>query len=99
MARTGGGAIFEAGHDESGIIWQEPAAPLFACLICAKSNDPEVVKIADDIDEQRCNMGCADLYDDRNERAGVKFADMDLTSLPWQSVVGAKANNETHSRI
>ena len=81
------GAVIEASHDEAGIIWPEPVAPFRVGLINLKPGDA------------KCDAACETiyralapdvLYDDRDERAGVKFADMDLIGLPWQVVVGPK---------
>ena len=83
------GAIIESSHDEHGIIWPEEVAPFRIGLIDAK-NDPQTQTISAELHEKFTNSGISVLYDDRNERAGIKFSDMDLIGLPWQVIVGGK---------
>ncbi len=84
------GAIIEASHDDDGIIWPEPVAPFKVGLINLKTGDKACDQASEDIYRQLENGGTDVLYDDRDGRAGVKFADMDLIGLPWQVVVGPK---------
>ncbi|MFN6999224.1 proline--tRNA ligase [Elioraea tepidiphila] len=84
------GAIIEASHDEAGIIWPETVAPFRVGLINLKPGDVATEALCDDIYAALRNAGTEVLYDDREERAGVKFADMDLIGLPWQVVVGPR---------
>ena len=81
------GAIIEAKHDENGIIWPESVAPFRAVILNLKTGD----KVCDNVCE-RLYMAAPQqlLYDDRMERAGVKFADADLMGHPWQIIVGAR---------
>ncbi|MBQ5478792.1 MAG: proline--tRNA ligase [Acetobacter sp.] len=81
------GAIIEAQHDENGIIWPESVAPFRAVILNLKSGD----NVCDNVCE-RLYMAAPQqlLYDDRMERAGVKFADADLMGHPWQIIVGAR---------
>ena len=88
------GAIIEASHDEKGIIWPEPVAPFFAGLINLNYKDEECVRACDEIYEKLGSNGVEILYDDTDERPGVKFAKMDLIGLPWQIVVGPKGLRE-----
>lgn len=83
------GAIIEANHDQHGIIWPETVAPFRIGLIDAK-NDPQTQAISEQLHERLTSAGVSILYDDRNERAGVKFSDMDLIGLPWHIIVGGK---------
>jgi prolyl-tRNA synthetase len=85
------GAIIEASHDEKGIIWPEAVAPFTVGLINLKVGNPSVDALADGLYTQLKNQGIDVLYDDRDERAGTKFAEMDLIGLPWQVIVGEKA--------
>ena len=80
------GALIEASHDERGIIWNEAVAPYKVGLINLKPGDAAV----DAACEQAYAALPSVLYDDRDDRAGVKFADMDLIGLPWQLVIGPK---------
>lgn len=82
-------AIIEANHDEQGVIWPEPVAPFHIGLVDAK-NDQQTQTISEQLHERLTNAGISVLYDDRSERAGVKFSDMDLIGLPWQIIVGGK---------
>ncbi len=84
------GAIIEASHDENGIIWPESVAPWKAALINLRHGDAECTAAADDLYEKFGNAGIETLYDDRDERPGVKFADADLIGLPWQVVIGPR---------
>ena len=80
------GALIEASHDDKGIIWAESVAPFKVGLINLKAGDAAVDAACEKI--YAALPSC--LYDDRDERAGVKFADMDLIGLPWQVVAGPK---------
>jgi prolyl-tRNA synthetase len=84
------GAIIEASHDEAGIIWPESVAPFRVGLINLKPGDVATDALCDGIHAALRNAGTEVLYDDREERAGVKFADMDLIGLPWQVIVGPR---------
>ncbi len=83
-------AIIEASHDEHGIVWPESVAPFDIGLINLKVGDPDCDAACKKIHDALCLMHKDVLYDDRDDRAGVKFADMDLIGLPWQIVVGPK---------
>ncbi|MFQ5971130.1 MAG: proline--tRNA ligase [Alphaproteobacteria bacterium] len=83
-------AIIETSHDDRGIIWPEPVAPYLVGLINLKSGDRECDRVADELYREMLQAGVDVLYDDRDERAGVKFADMDLIGLPWQITVGPR---------
>jgi prolyl-tRNA synthetase len=82
-------AIIESSHDEHGIIWPEQVAPFRVGLIDAK-NSSETQDISAQLYEKFKNAGVSVLYDDRNERAGIKFSDIDLIGLPWQVIIGGK---------
>ena len=85
------GAIIEASHDEAGIIWPQSVAPFDVGLINLKSGDPDTDAACDDFYAQLQNAGFDVLYDNREDRAGAKFAAMDLIGLPWQLIVGPKS--------
>ena len=95
-------AIIEASHDDNGIIWPEEVAPFKVGLINLKIDDAATTKLCEDIYAKLLNAGVEVLYDDRDERAGAKFAEMDLIGLPWQLVVGprgaAKGQAEVKNR-
>lgn len=84
------GAIIEASHDEAGIIWPESVAPFRAGIINLRVGDAECDRICGQLYEGFRLSGTEALYDDTDERAGVKFSTMDLIGLPWQVTVGPK---------
>ncbi|CAA7613945.1 Proline--tRNA ligase [Magnetospirillum sp. LM-5] len=84
------GAIIEAYHDERGIKWPEAVAPFKVGLVNLKAGDAACDAVCEDVYAKLAGAGVEVLYDDRDERAGVKFADMDLIGLPWQLVAGPK---------
>ncbi len=84
------GAIIEASHDEAGIVWPESVAPFKVGLLNLKSGDAACDATCKDLYSRFTKAGVEVLYDDRDQRAGVKFADMDLIGLPWQLIVGPK---------
>ena len=84
------GGIIEASHDENGIIWPESVAPFPVGLINLRTGDDECDAACADLEAKLTAAGKEPLYDDRNERAGGKFADMDLIGLPWQLIVGPR---------
>ncbi len=83
-------AIIEASHDDAGIIWPDSVAPFQVGLINLKAGDAAVDAACDTLHERLTNAGVSVLYDDLDQRAGAKFATMDLIGLPWQVIVGPK---------
>ena len=81
------GAIIEASHDDAGIIWPDSVAPFRAAILNLKQGDATTDGICEQLYER---LGASALYDDREERAGVKFNDADLMGHPWQIVVGPR---------
>jgi len=84
------GAIIEASHDDAGIIWPQAVAPFAVAVVNLKAGDAACDGGAEDFYGKLRQAGVETLYDDRDERAGVKLADMDLIGLPWQVVVGPR---------
>jgi prolyl-tRNA synthetase len=84
------GGIIEASHDDAGIIWPETVAPWTIGLINLKVGDSECDAVCEALYAEARRLGVDVLYDDRDERAGGKFADMDLIGLPWQVAVGPR---------
>ena len=84
------GGIIEAYHDDNGILWPERVAPFGAAVINLKTGDAECDAVCDDLYAKLQAAGIDPLYEDRDERAGAKFADMDLIGVPWQIVVGPR---------
>ncbi|WP_221796036.1 proline--tRNA ligase [Aquisediminimonas sediminicola] len=84
------GAIIEASHDDNGIIWPESVAPYRIGLINMRVDDANCTAASDALYERLTAAGVEVLYDDRDERGGAKFAQMDVIGLPWQVVIGPK---------
>ena len=87
----------EQNHDESGIIWPEPLAP-FQIIIVALNKNTEDTTLTKSrkIYHQLMESGYEVLLDDRNERAGVKFADADLLGIPKRLIVSERGlDNQT----
>jgi len=83
------GTIVEASHDDKGIIWPKSVAPFHVHLIVL-GNDADVLKSADDIYHDLLDKGIEVLFDDRDERAGVKFTNADLIGIPVRVIVSKK---------
>jgi prolyl-tRNA synthetase len=84
------GAIIEACHDDAGIVWPVPVAPFEVGLINLKVGDPASDSACSRLYEALTKAGIEVLYDDTEDRAGGKFATMDLIGLPYQLIVGPK---------
>jgi prolyl-tRNA synthetase len=84
------GALIEANHDDKGIIWPESVAPFRVGLVDLRPDDALAHGLAMKLYEQLGNAGVEVLLDDREERAGAKFATMELIGLPWQVTVGPR---------
>ncbi|MHA1549704.1 MAG: proline--tRNA ligase [Alphaproteobacteria bacterium] len=84
------GAIIEASHDEAGIIWPEPVAPFHVGILNLKPGAEQVDGMCESLYESLTGAGMDVLLDDLDQRAGAKFASMDLIGLPWQIIVGPK---------
>jgi len=84
------GAIIEASHDEKGIIWPEGVTPFHVGIVNLKQGDASCDAACEDLYKAFAAMGLDPLYDDRAERAGAKFATMDLIGLPWRITVGPR---------
>ncbi len=82
-------AAIELHHDENGIIWPMSIAP-FQVTVLTLGPEPELKKAADEIVAALYAAGVEVLYDDRDERAGVKFKDADLVGIPVRIAVGKK---------
>ena len=83
-------AIIEASHDEAGIIWPESVAPWAAGIVTMRSDDGPTMAAAEALYGKLQNAGVDALYDDRDERGGVKLTTMDLIGLPWQVIIGPR---------
>lgn len=81
------GAIIESSHDENGIIWPDAVAPFKAVIINLGMKDQACKDVCEALYQTDPENF---LYDDRDERAGAKFADADLMGHPWQIIVGPR---------
>ena len=84
------GAIIEASHDDKGIIWPEGVTPFHCGIVNLKQGDDDTNAACEGIYKALQKAGLDPLYDDRDERAGAKFATMDLIGLPWRITVGPR---------
>ncbi len=90
IGRTVAAAI-EQNHDKDGIIWPRPLAPFEVLVIAVNPEDETVRKTAEDLYGRLLEKGIEVLFDDRDERPGVKFKDADLIGIPVRVTVGAKS--------
>ena len=84
------GALIEANHDENGIIWPEGVTPFPCGIVNLRQGDGETDAACERLYAALTKAGLEPLYDDRDERAGAKFATMDLIGLPWRLTVGPR---------
>lgn len=84
-------AVIEQHHDERGISWPVSVAPAEVIVIPVQSDDDRVSSVAQMVWEALCAEGLEAVIDDRDERAGVKFADADLIGWPFQVIVGKRS--------
>ncbi len=84
------GAIIEASHDDKGIIWPEGVTPFHCGIVNLRQGDAGTDAACADLYSALVAKGLEPLYDDRDERAGAKFATMDLIGLPWRITVGPR---------
>jgi prolyl-tRNA synthetase len=85
------GTIVETFADDKGMVWPEAVAPFKIHLVSLGHDGDEVAKKADELYEDLTKRGVSVLYDDRDLRAGEKFAESDLLGIPWRVVVGKQA--------
>ncbi len=83
-------AAVEQSHDEAGIIWPFGIAPAHVCIIPLTVGDDTVQPTAERLASDLAKLGFEVAIDDRDERAGVKFADADLIGWPLQIIVGKR---------
>ncbi len=86
-------ALVEQNHDEHGIIWPLSVAPFELAIITTNSKSFEQSEFANKLHNDLEKSGIDVLLDDRDERAGVKFNDMDLIGIPYQITIGKKYND------
>ncbi len=84
-------AAIEQSHDDNGIIWPAPLAPFDVALVAIDyDSNPDVKKHTDEISAALEAKGLSVLVDDRDERPGIKFKDMDLIGLPHRLVISSR---------
>ena len=94
-------SIVEQHHDDDGIIWPLSVAPYQVAIVIVSMKDEEQVRIANELYETLKAEGYDVLLDDRKERPGVKFKDMELIGIPYRITVGrgiAQGNVELRAR-
>ena len=84
------GAIIDAHHDDKGICWPESVSPFLIGIVNLRQNDIECSNLSDTIYNNLLSKDVSVLYDDREEGAGIKLAEMDLIGVPWQIRVGPR---------
>jgi prolyl-tRNA synthetase len=82
-------AAIELHHDDDGIVWPLAIAP-YRATVLTLGKEPELTKAAEEVVAALARAGVDVLYDDRDERAGVKFKDADLVGIPIRIAVGRK---------
>lgn len=100
IGRTAAAAI-EQNHDDGGIIWPYAIAPFHIVILQLNISKENIVKTAEEIEAKLEGEGYEVLNDDRDERAGVKFNDADLTGIPIQLIIGDKGlkNGEIEIKV
>lgn len=89
------GVLVEKLSDEKGIVWSESVAPFQYHLVELSNGDAALKEQADELYEAMHARGISVLYDDRDMRAGEKFADSDLIGIPYRIVIGKKSAPES----
>ncbi|QFT88901.1 Proline--tRNA ligase [Bacillus sp. THAF10] len=84
-------AVVEQYHDDNGIVWPKAVTPYHAHVIPVNAKNETQLNLAEEIYQKLKDSGKDVLFDDRQERPGVKFADADLIGLPVRITVGKKA--------
>src|SRR5205814_266328 len=82
-------AAIEQNHDQDGIKWPMALAP-FQVLVVTAGKEPELAAAAETLERELEARGVEVLYDDRDERGGVKFKDADLLGIPVRVTVGKR---------
>lgn len=90
ITRTVAAAI-EQNHDAAGIVWPKPLAPADIHIVPVNWNDDTTRKAAEDVYAKLRQSGTDVLFDDREERPGVKFKDADLLGIPLRATIGGKS--------
>ena len=81
-------AIIEQNHDQQGIIWPKKISPFDVIILALDTSNAKIMAEAELVYRTLGSHGMAVLFDDRDERAGVKFNDADLLGIPLQIIIG-----------
>ncbi|MFA5286860.1 MAG: proline--tRNA ligase [Candidatus Omnitrophota bacterium] len=84
-------AVIEQNHDKDGIIWPKELTPYNVIIIALDTTDKNIMDLASKIYKDLQESKVDALFDDRDERAGVKFKDADLLGIPLQLIIGKNA--------
>ncbi len=98
VSRTMAAAV-EQNYDENGIIWPLPIAPYQVIIVPVNTKKIEQMDLAWSLYQQLSDLGREVIIDDRDERAGVKFKDADLTGIPIRITIGPKALQENKVEV
>ncbi len=84
-------AAIEQNHDDNGIVWPPPLAPFDVCIVpIGLKKSPKVAQVVEELYKELVDAGFEVLLDDREERPGVMFSEMDLIGIPHRIVVGER---------
>jgi prolyl-tRNA synthetase len=84
-------AAIEQNHDDNGIVWPPPLAPFDVCIVpIGLKKSPKVAQVVEELYDELVDAGFEVLLDDRDERPGVMFSEMDLIGIPHRIVVGER---------
>ncbi len=86
-------AVVEQNHDENGIIWPTNIAPFTCAIVMISSKDEDQVRVSNELYNSLSDANVDVLLDDRDERPGVKFKDMELIGIPYRITVGRNAKD------
>ena len=91
------GAVIEQNHDDKGIVWPDAIAPFSVVALIGYGKSQQVRQVADQLYAQLQSSGVDVLLDDRDERPGVMFAEMELIGVPHRITIGERALKEERS--
>lgn len=89
------GTVVEVLGDEKGIVWPDSIAPFQVHLVDLSNGDEAIKKMSNDLYADLVKAGVEVLYDDRDLRAGEKFADSDLVGIPYRIIVGKQSTPDS----
>jgi prolyl-tRNA synthetase len=93
------GAAIESSHDERGIIWPEEISPFKYCIINIHQGKSSSDEFSEDVYNSMISLNQKVLYDDRNERAGVKRSCMELIGIPFHIIISEKLSLEKNIEL